>query len=141
MPFMKTMTHAEFLEEAKRRFGPNAADWKFKCPACGTIQSVRQLHDAVVAAGGKKDDVHGYIAFSCIGRFTKQGDAGITAKYQGKAWDKGCNWTLGGLLHIHELEVVMPEGRNRPTFELADGEASPVLHNTEVSEPARNPKL
>lgn len=112
------MTQSEFLEEATRRFGPNARDWKFVCPACGTVQSVQQLADAVVACGGTKDDVHGYIGFSCIGRFTKQGDAGIRAKNRGKPWDKGCNWTLGGLLHIHELEVEI-EGRKRPTFELA----------------------
>lgn len=116
---MNTMTQDEFLAEAKRRFGENVREWKFVCPMCGTIQSVQQLLDAVLKLGGKKDDVHGYIGFSCIGRFTRQGDAGIAAKNRGEKWDKGCNWTLGGLFQCHTLEVTMPEGGHRPTFELA----------------------
>jgi hypothetical protein len=119
---MKTMTQDELSEEAERRFGENVRNWKFVCPACGTVQSVQQLLDAVLAAGGKKDDVHRYIGFSCIGRFTSAGDAGISAKSKGKKWDKGCNWTLGGLLRIHEMEVTMPDGHARPTFELAEAE-------------------
>jgi hypothetical protein len=119
---MKTMTQEEFLTEAKARFGDNTRDWKFVCPMCGTTQSVEQLINAVVASGGKKEDVHGYIGFSCIGRFNKQGDAGIAAKNRGEAWDKGCNWTLGGLFHMHTLEVVLENGHKRPTFELAEVE-------------------
>ena len=115
---MKTITQDEFLAEAKARFGSNTRDWKFVCPACGTVQSVQQLLDAVLASGGTKDDVHGYIGFSCIGRFTGQGDAGIAAHHRGEKWDKGCNWTLGGLFRIHTLEVLL-DGKPRPTFELA----------------------
>ncbi len=118
-PTMKTITQDDFIAEASARFGDNVRDWKFVCPMCGTIQSVQQLLDAVVASGGTKDDVHGYIGFSCIGRFTGQGDVGIAAKNRGEKWDKGCNWTLGGLLRLHELEVVMQSGYRRPTFELA----------------------
>lgn len=117
---MRTLTQEEFLAEAEGRFGKNVRDWKFVCPACGTVQSVQQLLDAVVASGGTKEDVHGYIGFSCIGRFTRRGDAGIKAKSQGEKWEKGCNWTLGGFLHIHTLEVVLPDGGKRPTFELAE---------------------
>ena len=116
------MTQNEFLAEAKRRFGDSPRGWKFVCPMCGTIQSVQQLLDAVIAAGGKKDDVHDYIGFSCIGRFTKAGDAGISAHGRGEKWDKGCNWTLGGLLQCHTFEVIMEDGKARPTFELADVE-------------------
>lgn len=117
---MKTITQQEFFDEANRRFGPKVHDWKFVCPACGTVQSVQQLLDAVLASGGTKDDVHGYIGFSCIGRFTRQGDAGIAAKNRGETWDKGCNWTLGGFLQMHSLEVVLEDGHKCPTFELAE---------------------
>lgn len=122
---MKTITQDEFIADATARFGESPRNWKFVCPMCGTVQSVQQLLDAVIAVGGKKDDVHGYIGFSCIGRFTGQGDAGIAAKRRGEKWDKGCNWSLGGFLRLHELEVVMPDGYKRPTFELA--EAEPIL--------------
>lgn len=118
---MNVIPQQEFLAEAQKRFGPNVRNWKFVCPACGTVQSVQQLLDVVLKSGGTKDDVHGYIGFSCIGRFTRQGDAGISAKHRGEKWDRGCNWTLGGLLQIHTLEVEI-EGRRRPTFELAPAE-------------------
>lgn len=122
------MTQDEFLAEAQRRFGPKVRDWKFVCPMCATVQSVEQLLDAVLASGGKKDDVHGYIGYSCIGRFTRQSDAGIAAKNRGQPWDKGCNWTLGGLFQCHTLEVLI-NGKPRPTFELAPADvpvAQPV---------------
>lgn len=112
---MKQMTHEEFLAEGKRRFGPKARHWKFVCPACGTVQTGQQYLDA----GVSEEDVFDVIAYSCIGRFTGQGDAGILAHHRGEKWDKGCNWTLGGLLRIHTLEVLI-EGRARPTFELAE---------------------
>lgn len=118
------MTQDEFLAEAQARFGEKARNWKFVCPMCGTVQSVQQLLDAVISAGGTHDDFQKYVGFSCIGRFTGQRDAGIAAKNRGEKWDKGCNWTLGGLLKCHELEVVMPDGRHRPTFELAEQESA-----------------
>lgn len=118
---MKTLTQEQFVTEAKRRFGPDYLNWKFVCPACGTVQSIRQLKDAVVSSGGTPADVEGYIGFSCIGRFTKQGDAGISAHHKGQSWNKGCNWTLGGLFTIHTMEVEI-EGRKRPCFEFADHE-------------------
>ena len=121
---MKTMTQDEFLAEGERRFGKNVREWKFVCPACGTIQSVQQLMDVVIASGGTKDDVHGYVGFSCFGRFTGQRDEGIAANHRGEKWDKGCNWTLGGLFQIHTLAVTMEnetgEVYHRPTFELAE---------------------
>ena len=115
---MKQMTQDEFYAEAKRRFGPKARDWKFVCPACGTIHSIQQYFDA----GLSQEAVHGVVGYSCIGRFTGQGDAGISAHHRGEPWDKGCNWTLGGLLRIHTLEVLI-EGRPRPCFELAENKS------------------
>ena len=116
---MKTMTIEEFATEAKARFGNNIVNWKFVCPMCGTVQSVLELSNAVVADGGTREDTEKYIGFSCIGRFTGQGDEGIAAKNKGLPWDKGCNWTLGGLLRCHTLEVILADGTVRPTFELA----------------------
>ena len=115
---MQVLTQDEFLDEAARRFGP-ILNWKFVCPACGTIQSVQQFLDAGVA----KDQIDSIIGFSCIGRFTGQTDAGIIAHNHKKPWTKGCNWTLGGLLKLHKLEVVIGDYR-RPTFELAESDAT-----------------
>jgi hypothetical protein len=111
----RTITQEQFWKECEARFGMNVRDWQFVCPMCGTKQSVASL----LAAGVPLDKVEGVIAYSCIGRFTGQGDDGIAAKAEGKPWDKGCNWTLGGLLQMHELEVLHPDGTKRFCFEIA----------------------
>lgn len=111
----RIITAAQFHEEAKKRFGDDPFQWKLVCPACGTVQCGEDL----LKAGVTKEKLESYIGFACIGRFTGQGDKGIAAHNKGKPWTKGCNWTLGGLFQIHELEVVI-DGKNRPAFELAE---------------------
>lgn len=96
---MKTVTLDEFHALLKAQ-GVPIEDVKFRCPRCGTVQSARDLIEA--GAGKNLDEVEGYLAFSCVGRFTK---------------DKGCDWTLGGLLKIHTFEVVTPDGQKHPRFE------------------------
>lgn len=46
----------------------------------------------------------------------KIGDAGPPRK---KPDGKPCNWTLGGLFRLHELEVITPDGKAHPTFAVA----------------------
>ncbi len=36
---MTEWTHDEWLAEARRRFGPDMANWKFRCPSCGNVAS------------------------------------------------------------------------------------------------------
>ena len=99
---VKTYTIDEWMAEGKKRFGKDVKQWKFVCPQCKTVQTPQDLLDA----GVPKDQLDGFIGFSCIGRFTK---------------DKGCDWTLGGLFHIHESSIVFPKenNRNRAVFEFA----------------------
>jgi len=101
---MNTYTEKEWKAEGIKRFGKDVKKWKFVCPFCKTIQTPQDLLDA----GVKKEDLDGFIGFSCIGRFT-----------DGK---KGCDWTLGGLFSIHESIIICNDNRNRPIFEFADGD-------------------
>ena len=52
--------------EGERRFGPNVADWKFRCPKCGHIAAVRDF----VEAGVK---IPGAAHLECIGRHKGKG--------------------------------------------------------------------
>ena len=74
-------------------------DVTFRCPKCNTLQSANDLIKA--GAGENFGEVEEYLAFSCVGRFNSE---------------KGCDWTLGGLFKIHELEVVTPNGEKHPYF-------------------------
>jgi hypothetical protein len=92
----------DFIAEAETRFGKNPLDWKFVCPSCKTVQSGSDL----VARGVPEERVQSIIGFSCIGRYDPL---------------SGCDWSLGGLFRIHELEIEYDDGSpNRPCFELAE---------------------
>ncbi len=107
---MKTMTLDEFQAACMDRF-PSSLQTAVKCPMCGTVQTAQDFIDA--GQGHSFDDVQGVLGFSCIGRFT-----GAPAPRR-EADGKPCNWTLGGLLRLHKLEVVTPDGQSHPHFELA----------------------
>lgn len=109
---MRKIPLAEFHAELKAQGVPKL-HLAFKCPICGTIQTPRDLIEA--GAGSNFDDVEKYIGFSCIGRFT---NAGPFIKDRTPP-AIGCDWTLGGLFHLHKLEVINDEGKACPQFELA----------------------
>ncbi|WP_312903576.1 ASCH domain-containing protein [Stutzerimonas nitrititolerans] len=104
-PAMKTMTLDEFRDALKAQGVPRD-HFAFRCPRCKTIQSANDL----IAAGAGEDfeAVERYLGFSCVGRFTGADDPSKTKP--------GCNWTLGGLFQIHELEVVTEDGIHHPRF-------------------------
>lgn len=83
----------------------------FVCPVCDTVQSMASLVDA----GATPDEAERYIGFSCEGRLTGAGPWNPDAKRLGM---RGCDWTLGGLFRIHQLEV-HDGGNVHPLFNLA----------------------
>lgn len=107
---MQTMTLDEYKAAVKAQGVPHE-HIAMKCPMCGVIQSGADLISA--GAGSDFDEVEKYLAFSCVGRFT--GAESPRKKPDGKP----CNWTLGGLFSLHKLEVVTPDGKKHPRFELA----------------------
>lgn len=112
-PGLTRMTLAEFQEACKAQ-APSHDLIVFQCPMCKTLQTSRDLIAA--GAGTTFDEVERYLAFSCVGRFTGAGSPR-------KAPDgQPCNWTLGGLLKLHKVEVVTPDGEAHPRFELASRE-------------------
>lgn len=110
---MKTMTLTEFQEACKAQ-APSNEQIVFRCPMCQTLQSGADLIRA--GAGATFEEVQKYVGFSCIGRFT---GAGSPRK---KPDGMPCNWTLGGLFHVHKLEVIGPDCKLHAYFELATKE-------------------
>jgi hypothetical protein len=96
---MEVLTLEEWFAKAVKLYGSDKKNWKFKCPNCGQTQS---LNDFLENSVSKPDEK---FYFSCIGRWVK---------------DRGCDWTLGGLLKIHSVEVISKEGKKVPVFEFAD---------------------
>ena len=76
---------ADWLEEGKRRFGPDVKKWCFVCPMCGKVYSVEEFMEA----GG---DGPNSAYQECIGRHRHAGPPGE----EGENPD-GCNWAAYGL--------------------------------------------
>ena len=93
---MEVISRDAWLQKAKDLFGKDPLDWKFKCVSCGNIQTARDFIEADFKTGRAMQLVYQ----ECIGRHVK---------------GRGCDWTLYGLLSIHELEVEH-EGSRIPVF-------------------------
>ncbi|MBU6231566.1 hypothetical protein KGP36_02765 [Patescibacteria group bacterium] len=110
---MTTKT-VEEMHEAFKAQGVPREHLAFVCPMCGTVQSCQSLIKA--GAGATVEEVEKFIGFSCVGRWTKAGPPPGRPKENNT---KGCNWTLGGLFQCHKLEVITPDGKRQPSFEVA----------------------
>jgi hypothetical protein len=108
----RTITVEQFKAELIAQGVKGHEDFTFRCPVCKTIQSARDLIKA--GAGKNFDEVEGYLAFSCVGRFT-----GAGPQRKDDPPGRGCDWTLGGLFQLHDLIVTTPDGKMHPRFEPA----------------------
>lgn len=106
---MKQMQLSEFHAALKAQGVQQREDIALVCPICGKIQSARDLIHA--RAGKYFDEVEKYLGFSCVGRWNA---AGPFKKEKGNS--RGCDWTLGGLFQLHQLEVITPDGERHPRF-------------------------
>lgn len=122
---VERISHEEFLQRLKTQ-GVSREHLALVCPICGTVQSMASL----VKAGARPEEVDGLFGFSCEGRFSHAGpwpsESATTEAARQRRLVRGCDWTLGGLLHLHQLEVMTEDGP-RPCFELATPEQAAEL--------------
>jgi hypothetical protein len=88
----RTMTHAEWTAEARRRFGDNSNKWRFVCPVC--------KHEASVEDWRNADAPDPAIAFSCIGRWLGKSRDAFQSTGKGP-----CNYAGGGLFKLNPVVV------------------------------------
>ena len=101
------MTLDEWNAEGERRFGTDRLNWKFKCPACKHVASVRDYKEAMAPEGA--------VGFSCIGRWT----GALREAFEGKRERPGpCNYAGGGLIGLNPVEIVVGDKSHR-MFEFA----------------------
>lgn len=125
---MRTITLEQFHEALRAQGVPSRLHYALKCPMCATVQSAADLIAA--GAGSNYDAVDRYLGFSCVGRFT--GAGGPRREPDGRP----CSWSLGGMLSLHKLEILTPDGTGHPHFEPATPAEAQALMATRVSEPA-----
>lgn len=103
----RRITQDEWLAEGTKLFGTNSLDWKFVCPVCGHVASVRDWRDAGASPGE--------VGFSCVGRHI----AGAKKAFEDTG--KGpCTYAGGGLFKLNPVTVFAPEeGLPMSFFEFA----------------------
>lgn len=103
----KIMEKEEWLKEGKKRFGEDFMKWRFRCPMCGHIASVKEFIEA-----GADDPNCAYQ--ECIGRYK---DAPVTGD------TRQCFWTaygIDGLLNGKGIIVIEDDGKGTKCFDFAD---------------------
>lgn len=124
---METITVEEFRARLKAQGVANQNHAALTCPICGTVQSMASL----VRAGATPEQAERSIGFSCEGRYSNSGewpsDKNKGAKAKARRKLRGCNWTLGGLFKIHQLEVETEDGEKHPRFVIASPEEAKAL--------------
>lgn len=88
------MTKQEWDDLAESRFGLDPLNWKFVCPACGHVASVRDWRDAGAPQSA--------IAFSCVGRWLK--GVKVREAFGGKG-PGPCNYAGGGLFRLNPVKI------------------------------------
>lgn len=115
---MRVISVEEFHAELRSQEVGSAEDSAVKCPVCGTVQSKRLL----IQQGCPPEKVETQVGFSCVGRWNNAG-----AYNKSRNADKpGCDWTLGGLFRLHNLEV-QEDGKTHPMFDVATPEEAQKL--------------
>jgi len=111
------MNHSEWLDKAKRLYGKNAGDWKFKCPVCQTVQTAQDF----VRAGLSKEEASTSIAQECIGRHLQNKEKAFGEKKRKKGVP--CDYAGYGLFKLNPVEIIMDDGTKYNAFDFADEEA------------------
>jgi hypothetical protein len=122
---MKTISASDF-HAALAAQGVPREHIALKCPVCATVQSLGEFRKAVAAAspehlrtyfGKEAINPELHFGFDCIGRVT-----GTGPWVKDEAPGRGCNWSLGGFLKAHRIEVTLSDGTAEPMFEPATPE-------------------
>jgi hypothetical protein len=90
------MTQGQMEAEAIKRFGPDPLAWRFVCPSCGHIASIRDWKNV-----GAPPNAAG---FSCVGRWNGSKQKMLTKK------GGPCNYAGGGLFQLNPQPIVDETG-------------------------------
>jgi len=102
------ITLATWLAQGEALFGTEPLDWKFVCPCCGNVQTMREFKVL------KVEDVQQAYS-SCIGRFD-----GVHGSVNMGTKPGPCNYAGFGLFGLNPVAVIHPEtGKQVDVFAFA----------------------
>lgn len=105
------MTLEEYLAKGKELYGENTDEWKYKCPACGHIQTIKDFKPYK-----EKGATPNSATEECIGRYT----GGEWIGKNGKKTTSPCNYAGYGLFRISPIRVKLKDGETTHSFAFAN---------------------
>lgn len=112
----RTLTRDEWWAEARARFGDDPMAWRFVCPSCKHVASLRDWKEAGAAEGEW--------AFSCVGRRL----TGSAEAFKGQGGP--CNYAGGGLFRLNPVTVTWTEEQPSGHDDTPDGKPTVSTHHT-----------
>lgn len=104
---VREITQDQWEAEGKRRFGEDWMDWKFVCPMCKHVASMKDWKEVGASEGE--------VAFSCVGRHMEEARSAMFSKGGGP-----CDYTGGGLFQLNPIHVKYRDGDGvRQCFDFA----------------------
>jgi hypothetical protein len=133
-PFVPvSYTHAEWLAEGERRFGPDFMNWRFVCPVCGNVATIIDFKPFA-----DKGATPSSATSECIGRYT----AGREAISGQNSKTRPCDYAGYGLFRLSPIRIIEADGKeihsfafDEPKLQSANaGEALPANDSPEEHE-------
>jgi len=108
---VKDILVSDWENRARSFYGADQMAWKFRCPACGHVQTVEDFR-RYKDRGATPDGAYK----NCIGRFMDDSEGTLMNK------KSPCDYAIYGLLQLGGYNVILPDGKTVRTFPFADDE-------------------
>lgn len=102
---VRSISKDQWFKEGVALFGKNLSDWKFVCPICGNVASIREFEQA----GASRDSAYQ----ECIGRYVGGRSAMI------EVGQTPCDYAAYGLIGVCTTVVMADDGTTVAVFEFA----------------------
>lgn len=102
------ISRAEWLAEGRRLFGDNFMNWRFECPLCHNVASIRDFHELETVK-----DAANSAACECIGRYRPEAAKPFLA---GKSDTGPCDYAGYGLFPSSTRRIRMEDGSIQHCF-------------------------
>lgn len=120
------LSHEQWLQEAERRYGPKLRNIRFRCPACGHVQSGQDFIDLGMSPAQAAQRA----GFSCIGRWMPAAREAFGGSGPGP-----CNYAGAGLFRIAPIMVSTEQG-TQFVFDFADEPLCPPAERSPGNTPS-----
>lgn len=110
----RVVSLVDWQREGVELFGKDPNDWRFRCPACGHVQTRQDLLDLKI----DRLLIDSIVGYSCVGRWRRSRRLDpLVVDYGDMDQGSGCTYKGGNPWNFSPVAVEYAPGQFRPTFE------------------------